>query len=559
MSILHSLDELSDLEKLSLIPMSYSRLETFDKCEQKYFHAYVEMVKEESSPPAMAGVAVHEVLEHTDLNNMVLKDMLSDLDKAYLNLDPENTINNELKSAMRDCVIDFWSDNEDETFEIIGKELGFEVVLGNFLFRGFIDRVDKVGEDSILVTDYKGLALDTPLPTPVGWTTMGKVKVGDYLFGADGKPTEVIAKSTIHNRPCYELTFSDGSKIKCDNVHLWSVNDLAEKGEVVLSTDDLYERFQKNFANGKSHSLVVKTTRPLDLPEADLPVDPYTFGYWFGSKTDDSKQDMSTYKMEKAAGLIPTIYTRASIQQRIGLLQGLFDSSGYWNQAVEKPEFVSTRRGLLHGVESLLDSLGITTTATERVETRTGYVSYRLQFRAISLNPFRFSRYKEKVADWMAHRPVPTIDDRTYRKTILDIQPVDSVPTQCVSVDSEDSLYLCGPRMTVTHNTGKFQVSQKDAPTNKQMGLYAAAIRKLYPWAKNIRTELYYLRVGKKVGHTYTDEELDAMEQSILEASKKVRDRSNFTPNAEAWVCRVMCSYGNSGHCARGKTVLGKW
>ena len=30
----------------------------------------------------------------------------------------------------------------------------------------------------------KALALNTPLPTPTGWTTMGDVAVGDGLLGA---------------------------------------------------------------------------------------------------------------------------------------------------------------------------------------------------------------------------------------------------------------------------------------------------------------------------------------------------------------------------------------
>ena len=34
----------------------------------------------------------------------------------------------------------------------------------------------------------KALALDTPLPTPTGWTTMGEVQVGDELIGSDGRP-----------------------------------------------------------------------------------------------------------------------------------------------------------------------------------------------------------------------------------------------------------------------------------------------------------------------------------------------------------------------------------
>ncbi len=40
----------------------------------------------------------------------------------------------------------------------------------------------------------KALALDTPLPTPTGWTTMGEVKVGDYLIDADGRPTGRLTK-----------------------------------------------------------------------------------------------------------------------------------------------------------------------------------------------------------------------------------------------------------------------------------------------------------------------------------------------------------------------------
>ena len=44
----------------------------------------------------------------------------------------------------------------------------------------------------------KALALDTPLPTPTGWTTMGKVCVGDQLLGADGCPVTVTAATRGH-------------------------------------------------------------------------------------------------------------------------------------------------------------------------------------------------------------------------------------------------------------------------------------------------------------------------------------------------------------------------
>ncbi|OBI43264.1 replicative DNA helicase [Mycobacterium kyorinense] len=68
----------------------------------------------------------------------------------------------------------------------------------------------------------KALALDTPLPTPTGWTTMGDVAVGDLLLSADGQPTRVVAATEVMlGRPCYEVEFSDGTVIVADAEHQW--------------------------------------------------------------------------------------------------------------------------------------------------------------------------------------------------------------------------------------------------------------------------------------------------------------------------------------------------
>jgi replicative DNA helicase len=68
----------------------------------------------------------------------------------------------------------------------------------------------------------KALALNTPLPTPTGWTTMGDVAVGDELLGPDGLPTFVVATTEIMlGRPCYEIEFSDGTVIVADEQHQW--------------------------------------------------------------------------------------------------------------------------------------------------------------------------------------------------------------------------------------------------------------------------------------------------------------------------------------------------
>jgi hypothetical protein len=43
----------------------------------------------------------------------------------------------------------------------------------------------------------KALALDTPLPTPAGWTTMGKVTAGDDLYDELGRPCRVLVAHPV--------------------------------------------------------------------------------------------------------------------------------------------------------------------------------------------------------------------------------------------------------------------------------------------------------------------------------------------------------------------------
>ena len=74
----------------------------------------------------------------------------------------------------------------------------------------------------------KALALDTPIPTPRGWTTMGDVQVGDEVFDEHGRPCMVTAATPVmYGRPCYEVEFSDGTVIVADAEHLWRTTTVA--------------------------------------------------------------------------------------------------------------------------------------------------------------------------------------------------------------------------------------------------------------------------------------------------------------------------------------------
>lgn len=188
--------------------------------------------------------------------------------------------------AARRAVVSFsnWERTDPDRDSLIVSEVRIDATVAGVDLTGVIDAVEVDPDGAVVVTDYKGLALDTPLPTPDGWTTMAEVQVGDLLIGSDGRPTKVLVKSGVHNRPCYEMTFSDGSTVTCDNVHLWNVTDLSSVGRVqkTYDTDALFELYTRLAIAGRTRSLVIQNARALDLPDAALPVDPYLLGVWLG-------------------------------------------------------------------------------------------------------------------------------------------------------------------------------------------------------------------------------------------------------------------------------------
>ncbi|WP_019135581.1 replicative DNA helicase [Cellulomonas massiliensis] len=133
----------------------------------------------------------------------------------------------------------------------------------------------------------KALALDTPLPTPTGWTTMGEVAVGDELLTADGSATRVVAATEVLvDRPCYRVTFDDGSSVVADALHQWETTTRADRRSpgrlpAIRTTEEIAATLRCETAERRANH-AVRVTAPLALPEADLLVDPYALGVWLG-------------------------------------------------------------------------------------------------------------------------------------------------------------------------------------------------------------------------------------------------------------------------------------
>lgn len=59
--------------------------------------------------------------------------------------------------------------------------------------------------------------------TPNGFIQMGDVKVGTKVISGTGKVATVLSISPRKKRKMYEVTFDDGSKTRCSDNHLWTV------------------------------------------------------------------------------------------------------------------------------------------------------------------------------------------------------------------------------------------------------------------------------------------------------------------------------------------------
>lgn len=107
----------------------------------------------------------------------------------------------------------------------------------------------------------KALALDTIVPTPTGYTTMGELKPGDTVYGDDGKPVLVShASSVMEEHDCYRIEFNchrhldlfEGEKITntvekvvADADHVWYVYDNSDNQFKLMTTEQMFnERSQ---------------------------------------------------------------------------------------------------------------------------------------------------------------------------------------------------------------------------------------------------------------------------------------------------------------------------
>lgn len=240
----------------------------------------------------------------------------------------------------------------------------------------------------------KAQPLDRKILTPSGWSTMGDMKVGSKVLSPTGNAVDVIAIHPQGVKEIYEVIFEDGRKTQCCKEHLWEITLHSDDRRVVLSLADIIDVY-------KDDTCYVRTPR-IEYNSVEYTIDSYDMGVMLA-------RDLSLNVR------IPDIYKKGSIAQRIRLIEGMFDgiNSSHTDYI---SEFTTTSPELAKDIQEVVRSIGGTAT----IHNDSVYVTYN-----------------EDSSDLIA---------------IVDIKQVDDQEAQCITLDSEDHLYVTDEYI-VTHNS----------------------------------------------------------------------------------------------------------
>jgi hypothetical protein len=504
------------------VRLSNSEIQTFKECRRKWFLSYYRAMqpkqKSYTGPLAM-GTRIHAALDDYYAQGVHLLDAHEDLvkkDRLTLETELRDTTaldsEAELGRIMLEGYLDWVEENGiDAELDIISTEEKISIPLfnGEVELQGKLDmRVRRKIDGVRMFRDFKAQPLSEPIATPDGWTTMGELKVGDKVLGQGFKPTTVLGVYDLGEDDIYRLEFNDGSWVRASGDHLWEITRAGNKK--IVKTRELIAR--------RVHSDRIESLVSLgeDLPDADLPIDPYLLGSLLsdGGRHQEQAQtfnvpiaqadkevsdkiselvgvvasvtnpkegrnklplytnriaiakplkDLGLSKLYSSERYIPDVYKRSGFNQRLELLRGLMDGDGLVGTSQNTVQYVTTSPILADDVAELVRSIGGWARITKNISPNyyiksdktkvvTGSYSWRVVIR-LGINPF----YAQKAEKWENKQKISRKSYRPnlekYRSKVLKSVVSDgSEHVRCIRVDAEDSLYITRG-LTLTHNT----------------------------------------------------------------------------------------------------------
>jgi deoxycytidine triphosphate deaminase len=368
---------------------------------------------------------------------------------------------------------------------------------GEFVLGSTLERVG-IPPDLAARLEGKALALDTPVPTPLGWRTMGELRAGDQVFDERGLPCAVVAATeAMVGRPCRQIVFSDGSTVVADERHRWQTCVKAARQHGGRRTGVVTTaQIARSLHAGDEYNHQIALAGPVQYRDRPLPIDPYVLGVWLGDGTSRAAEITCAdetileeivragYAVERRAGRfhyriggtghsrdastgrfvrndslssvlrnlnlleskhVPSCYLLSSEMQRTALLQGLMDTDGYvdlWGRC----EFTSILECLADAVVELTAGLGFRPVKSKGRATLAGVdcgPKYRVKFtpdRPVFRLPRKLGRQR--------------LGGRHHRfRAIVDVREVESVPVRCLQVSAPSGLFLVGRTFIPTHNS----------------------------------------------------------------------------------------------------------
>lgn len=344
----------------------------------------------------------------------------------------------------------------------------------------------------------KGQPLWETVYTPRGPTTIGSVKVGDFILGGNGRKTKVTGIFPQGAVQTYWVHFSDGTKVCCDGNHLWSVYRKGVPLYEPISTEKLLSGGLSDAAGLK---FSIPYCRPANfLKKKGVVLDPWLLGAWLGDgsasgnpKFHNPEEDLQkefikrlpcdsgyvqTFKNRCAEvrviggimnswliryGLkgttaetkfIPEDYLYSNVYDRMQLLRGLLDTDGSVAEQNRTIDYCTVSMKLADQVVELVQSLGGRASKTVRITSYT-YKGEKLRGKPSARIRITFPggsvagppvSSRKHLALWSS-----TTGQRE-RRYIKEITTAKVEETICLRVEARDELYLTS-NYTVTHNT----------------------------------------------------------------------------------------------------------
>lgn len=411
-----------------------------EHCEKKYFdvegHKYYHMTKDEiieawhanSKRSTDHGTLMHLFGENCAYFMMRRYDRLTDDFKARIVKDDDGREYVESKEPKEEAIVKFWNDLPVSIIPLVFEIQMFSLKYGIsgtadllFLHDPNIedDNNDEEISQRLYLMDYKGLPLNTPILTINGWKTMGDIRENDIVFDRNGDRVFVLKTSTIHNNPCYKITFRDGDSIVADKYHRWVItyvnkNNGSEVKEEVLTTEDL--RASLEYAPSIYPEACIKVTEALK-GKANIKLD----------------IDIETCPIEDFLKAGTDIFM-LDMEQKEHILCRIMDEYGSCNMGYYV--FKCKDERMSDFFVTLLSSMGIG--SEYKKGTKNKHVLFSCWFK-----PY----LKKRLLS------VSPLKETIRYKAIKSVKQVNMVPTRCIEVSGNTHTYLCGSNLLVTHNT----------------------------------------------------------------------------------------------------------